>query len=320
MYILILSGMLLLPSIARSQQSTQYSLYHLDKHLFNPAYAGVEPELTATAIVRNQWLGINGSPLYQQLSLNAPLIAGNSGIGLNFENDNLGLEHNINASVSYSHRFRFSENGFLAAGIRGVWSGKSLDGTKITTPDGKYEPGSSPDHKDGLLPVGKSRGNIFGIGAGILLRAGNFEVGAGVDNIVPGEYKFEAFQIKYDPTWYLNAGWLLPVSDFWQLKLDGLARTDGTLVQTDAVVKILMGNNMFAGSSFRGYSNRTIDAISVFAGIRVMESLTLAASYDLGLSDLRDIHSGSIEFGLRYSYGNKIFREKLPVVIYNPRY
>lgn len=303
-----------------AQQSAQYTLYHLDKHLVNPAYAGAEPELAAAAFIRNQWLGINGSPAYQHVSVNAPLMPGHSGLGVNFENDQLGLEHNIQASVSYAHRIQLSESVRLSAGVRGIWARKTIDGSKITTPDGVYEPGSNPDHKDGLLPVNVLNGNIFGIGFGILLKSEKFEAGIGADNLVPSAYRQEGISIEYAPAYYLNAGYEFPVTESWKIGLDGLVRYSGNSFQTDAVVKIYFGNNIFAGGSFRGYSNRTKDAASIIAGLRIFENLTLAAAYDIGLSNLRDVHSGSVEFGLRYTYGSKIFREKLPPVIYNPRY
>lgn len=303
-----------------AQQATQYTLFHFDKHLFNPAYAGIEPELTATGIFRNQWSGINGSPSYQQISINSSLIAGISGVGLNFENDQLGLEHNINASVSYSHLVRISESSIFSVGARGIWSRKILDGSKITTPDGVYESGSLPDHKDDLLPINSVNGNILSLGAGVLLKTDMFEIGLGADGILPSDYSFPGLRIKRDPTYYGNIGITRSIADNVLLSIEGLIKSNGILIQTDAVVKLSIRNNIFAGGAFRGYNNQTTDAASIFGGVRVKENITLMMAYDFGLSEIKTIHNGSIEIGLKYVYGNKIFREKLPLIIFNPRY
>lgn len=306
--------------IGLSQQSAQYTLFHLDKHIFNPAYAGKEQELTATAIARNQWNGIQGAPAYQIFSVNAPLIPGLSGAGLNFENDQIGLEHNTNLSVTYAHHIQLTKAASLSAGIRGVWSRKNLDGSRIITPDGVYEPGSGPDHKDDLLPINSQSANAFSAGVGLLLKINTIEFGIGADGLIPADYTFDALSIRRDPTFFANIGISRDLSEFIRLSVEGLIRTDGTVYQTDIAVKTLINNNIIFGGSFRGYSKTTTDGVSLLAGYRIIENLSLLGAYDFGLSKLRTVHRGSIEIGLKYTIGNKIFREKLPPVIFNPRY
>ena len=303
-----------------AQQSTQYTLFHFDKHIFNPAYAGLDPELIATAIIRNQWLGLQGAPTYQHFSVNAPLISGLSGVGLNMENDQLGLEHNTHLSVSYSHHIRFSPASSFSAGVRGVWSRKNLDGSKIITPDGIYEQGSGPDHKDGLLPVVSQSGNAVGVGVGLLLKLNTFELGAGADGLIPAKFTFADLSIKRDPTYFLNLGFTQKLSETLWLTYEGLGRSNGVNIQTDFAVKLTINNNIIFGGSFRGYNKSSVDGVSLFGGLRIFENLILMAAYDHGLSKLSTVHGGSIEFGIKYTYGNKIFRENLPPVIFNPRY
>ena len=52
-----------------AQQDEQSSLYMFNPLQFNPAYAGSRGDLNATAVIRSQWVGINGAPKSQFLEL-----------------------------------------------------------------------------------------------------------------------------------------------------------------------------------------------------------------------------------------------------------
>ena len=49
------------------------NLYNLDKLVFNPAFAGSQGALSATALYRNQWVGFNDAPKNYSFSAHAPL-------------------------------------------------------------------------------------------------------------------------------------------------------------------------------------------------------------------------------------------------------
>lgn len=306
--------------ILHAQQSSQYSLFHIDQHVVNPAYAGIEPELTLTGLFRNQWIGLAGSPADQLISLNAPIIPEFAGMGLLIENDRLGLEQNINIGVSYAQHIYLSGQSSLSAGLRATYGRKVLDGSKIVTPDGEYEPGTVPDHKDGILPTTNVSGNNLGVGLGLLLKFKEFELGAGVDDIIQGKYVFPGLTIRRESTYYASVGWDRSLNEILRLGIVGMLRSSSEQFQSDIVVKLSIKNNIFVAGSFRGYNNRTIDAATIGGGFRVFENLIIYGAYDLGMSNLKTSHSGTTEFGLKYTYGNKIFKRKLPSVIFNTRY
>lgn len=303
-----------------AQQSPQYSLFHIDQHIVNPAYAGIEPELTLTGLFRNQWLGLSGAPGQQLISVNAPIIPEFAGMGLLIENDRLGLEQNINIGVSYAQHIYLSGQSSLSAGLRATYGRKVLDGSKIVTPDGEYEPGTTPDHKDGILPTTNVSGNNLGLGIGLLLKFKEFELGAGVDDVVQGKYVFPNLTIKRQSSYYVSAGWERSLNEILQLGIVGMLRKTAEQFQSDIVVKLSIKNNIFVVGSFRGYNNNTVDAATIGGGFRVLDNLTIYGAYDLGLSNLKTSHSGTTEFGVKYTYGNKMFKRKLPSVIYNTRY
>ena len=64
---------ILFAGIVSAQQEPQYTQFIFNKLTYNPGYAGSFVSPTLTAIYRNQWLGIDGSPKTQILTYNQHL-------------------------------------------------------------------------------------------------------------------------------------------------------------------------------------------------------------------------------------------------------
>ena len=77
-----------------SQQDPQYSLYMFNPLGVNPGYAGSREVLSAVLIHRSQWIGMDGAPETQVLSINTPLKNKKMGLGLQIVNDNIGAHTN----------------------------------------------------------------------------------------------------------------------------------------------------------------------------------------------------------------------------------
>ncbi|MEO8732734.1 MAG: type IX secretion system membrane protein PorP/SprF, partial [Flavobacteriales bacterium] len=75
---------------AYAQQDPLYSQYMFNTLAFNPAYAGSADVFTAMALSRNQWVGFDGAPATQTLSLNSPLPGGKLALGGNLIHDVAG--------------------------------------------------------------------------------------------------------------------------------------------------------------------------------------------------------------------------------------
>ncbi len=69
-----------------AQQDAMYTHYGYNTLAINPAYAGSRDALTVTALHRSQWVGFEGAPTTQTLTLHTPIINQNSGVGFSFIN------------------------------------------------------------------------------------------------------------------------------------------------------------------------------------------------------------------------------------------
>ncbi|HMG15212.1 MAG TPA: PorP/SprF family type IX secretion system membrane protein [Saprospiraceae bacterium] len=307
----------------KAQQPGQYSFYFLDKFIFNPAYAGLDNSFSGLILARGQWTGLNGSPVQENISFHFPLHNIGGGVGLNIENEKLGLEQNLNASVSYSQHIRVSQSSVLSLGLRGSLLNKKFDGSSATTPDGEYPAGGNPDHKDDYVPTTAVSSSTYNASAGVYFKARQFEAGIGVESFLPTKWKFVSNTdviIAVKSYYFINFAYTFEINDGFDLSINGLVKSNTTQWQTDISTFMNLYDNFFVGIAFRGYNSSTFDAISWLGGYRLSEGLKMVLAYDQGLSSLKHVNNGTFEFGLQYMWGEKYLKGKLPVIIFNPRY
>ncbi|WP_128755401.1 PorP/SprF family type IX secretion system membrane protein, partial [Aquimarina sediminis] len=73
------------------QQDAQYTQYMYNTVSVNPAYAGSRGVLSIMGLHRSQWVGLDGAPRTQTLTLNTPLGGSERlGLGLSIVNDEIG--------------------------------------------------------------------------------------------------------------------------------------------------------------------------------------------------------------------------------------
>lgn len=107
---------LLLIGVAQAQQDPQYSQYMFNQVVINPAYAGSKINWNATAIVRNQWVGIKGAPKTVSLSLNGPIKVKNLGVGGHVVGETIGPKSWTAMYSDISYKIRLG-GGHLAFGL-----------------------------------------------------------------------------------------------------------------------------------------------------------------------------------------------------------
>ena len=85
--------------VTYSQQVPQFSQNMFNKLANNPGAAGSAQAITASALHRSQWIGFDGAPLTQSISVDAPIQMLNGGIGLSIINDEIGPYNNLDLQV-----------------------------------------------------------------------------------------------------------------------------------------------------------------------------------------------------------------------------
>ncbi len=308
-------------SMSWAQQQAQYSLYMLNPYGANPAAAGLEKTLVATGGFRSQWVGLDGSPTTQYINASIPLSILSSGVGISVENETIGARRGLSAKASYNFIKKIGEAQLSFGASAGILQG-ALDGSKLRTPDGDYTQGVI-DHQDKFLNSVNVNGIVPTFDAGVFFKNNAFEMGVSVANLTEPTLTLDKqvvtqLQLKrhygaYGSTHFnVFAGFVAHPSV--------CLRSDGKQTQIDFSTIFRYDNNFFIGTTFRGYSQSTQDALVILGGFKLNPKLTLAYSYDITLSTLKTVNTGSHELVLQYNIGREFGKGRLPPIIYNPRF
>ena len=301
------------------QTAPQYSLYMLNRYQFNPAFAGMDASLSVNAAYRTQWLDLPGNPEQQNLNAHMPLYLVDGAVGVSLSNESIGAEKTVSGSISYNYVFD-TEFGLFSAGLSAGFLQKSLDGRLLRTPEGEYE-GATINHLDGNLPNGLERGIAPTFALGGYYAGDLFEAGVAITDIVPGSVNLNessSYQVK--PTFNFFGEYFIESLDALKVYPSVFVKSDLIQTQAEVSVRAIYDNFISGGMSLRGYNSNTLDALVIFAGLRISDNLHLHYAFDLGLSRINQVSRGTHELLLNYNL-NKIIGSGLPPrVIYNPRF
>lgn len=268
-----------------AQQDAQFTQYMYNTININPAYAGSRGAMSIFGLHRTQWVGIDGAPVTNALSINSPLNESNLGIGISFINDRIGptQENTISADVSYS--VQTSETYKLSFGIKGTANFFNLDAGKLST--------STPDPS--LFNYNKFSPNI---GAGIYLHSDKTYFGLSVPNFLQtSTYDDNQVAIyKEKMTYYFITGHVFDLNSNVKFKPALLTKlVYGAPLQVD-----VSGNFMFYDKLVLGVAYRWDAAVSAMAGFQITDGLYIGYAYDRETTNLQNYNSGSHELFLRY--------------------
>ena len=269
-----------------AQQDAQFTQYMYNTTIINPAYAGSRGALSIFALHRTQWVGLDGAPVTNTVSMNTPFNESNLGLGISIVNDKIGptQENTISADVSYS--IHTSETFKLSFGMKATANLFSLDVNKLNPVDN--DP-SLHDFNNKFTP---------NIGAGIYLHSDKAYVGFSIPNFIEtNRYNDNEVAIfKEKINYYLMGGYVFTISNDIQFKPAGLLKiAQGAPLQAD-----ISGNFMFMEKLTVGVAYRWNAAMSGMVGFQISEGLHIGYGYDLETTHLDKYNSGSHEVFLRY--------------------
>ena len=112
--------LILTASASFAQQDAQFTQYMYNTINVNPAYAGSRGVMSIFGLHRTQWVGLDGAPVTNALSLNTPINNSNIGIGLSAINDRIGPTVENTLSVDVSYTVQTSETYKLSFGVKGT--------------------------------------------------------------------------------------------------------------------------------------------------------------------------------------------------------
>jgi len=104
---------------ANAQQDPMFTHYMYNTLSINPAYAGSRDALSITALHRSQWVGFDGSPTTQTITMHSPIANKNIGLGLTVVNDKIGPVNNTSLAGQFAYIMQLNRKSKLSLGLSG---------------------------------------------------------------------------------------------------------------------------------------------------------------------------------------------------------
>ncbi|WP_277014769.1 PorP/SprF family type IX secretion system membrane protein [Flavobacterium lindanitolerans] len=297
--IIIFFVWILVGASAFAQQDAQYTQYMYNTININPAYAGSRGVLSVFGLHRTQWVGLDGAPVTNTVSINTPINGTNIGMGLSFVNDRIGPtdENAISADISYT--VKTSETFKLSFGIKATANMFNLDVNKL----------NPADQGDPRL---MNLNNNFtpNIGAGAYFHSDKMYLGLSVPNFFETHrYDDNSVSVNQERmNFYLIGGYVFDLSPSIKFKPAFLMKAvKGAPLQAD-----VSGNFLFNDKLTLGVAWRWDAAVSAMAGFQITEGLFVGYGYDLETTKLANYNSGSHEIFLRFELFNRFNKVTSP--------
>jgi type IX secretion system PorP/SprF family membrane protein len=284
-----------------------YSQYLQNGLLINPAYAGTRGSLSAFMSYRMQWMGIPGAPVFQSLSLNAPMKNDKVGLGIMAQFMKFGFTKSQNIYVSYAYHIKL-KTGRLSFGLKGGFDRSNTDYSGILTTT-KNDPVFVANDKPYLLP---------NIGAGMYYVGDRLFAGVSIPSFLSyrknsSSGSVEAYHSFNNYDVIFSAGGLITFSD--ALKFKPSVMIDYSLEETKRLTQLDINGNFIIGDLiWLGGSYRTSEQVVVgILQVQLNPQFMFGFSYDYPAGRMNSYSKGSSEFILRYEFGYKVSSA-------NPRY
>lgn len=277
-----------------AQQDPQFSHYMYNTISVNPAYAGSRGVLNITGLHRSQWIGLEGAPTSQTLTLNTPLRNRKMGVGLSVVNDKIGPLNQTFIYGDYSYTVRLTEKLKLAFGLK---AGINWFQPKISSLN-------TIQNNDPSF-VGSTMESVIkpNIGAGIYLHRDDWYIGASSPRLVQNKFNLggsanDTTSVLEERHMFFIAGYLWTVNP--QLKLKPTAQlkmVQDAPMSIDATLEALIRNKFSIGAGLR-----VGDSFYGMLGYQFTDQFRVGFAYDYTTTRLQNVNNGTVEFMLSYDF------------------
>ena len=303
------------------QQTVQLSQFSFNKYQLNPAFGGFDNSLSITSFYRSQWEGFAGAPRSQGINAHLPVYLLKGGAGVQIMSESIGAQKFSQLALSYNFVIP-TQIGLFSFGLKAGFIQKSILGDKLRALGGIYE-GNAVEHNDPVLPNGLVRAGAPEIGLGICFVNSIFAAGIATDYLNQPKFNFslvEESSIKQRTHFNAYFQYHYILNESFTIHPSFFTKTDLKVWQTDISLQTAFEEKLFINFGFRGYNSKSFDAIIVGLAGKLNRNITLAYSYDLGISPIKNEHTGSHEIVLNYNLNKSIGQNIRQRIIYNPRF
>ena len=289
---------LLLPTLAMAQQEYMITHYMFNGLSINPAYAGVHEGISASLLWREQWVGFDGAPQTQMVSMHSPLADRSASLGAVIYRDQLGISKETGAYFSYAYRIHLNNDFKLSMGLQANTHNYLVD----------YSSASVPGFDD--EGFGNSSQFLWNVGFGAMLHSERAYIGISVPQMMNRTLQINDPDGQFTELvrhYYLTAGYAFNLTHDLVLKPNVLVKAvENAPVQVDLNANVLIKSLIWAGVSYR-----SMDSLDGLLGIQINPNLMISYATDFTLTE---VDAQSHEVMLNFIFGRSAKK------IVTPRY
>ena len=297
--------------ITYAQQDAQYTQYMYNTISVNPAYAGSRGVMSVMGLHRSQWVGLDGAPRTQTLTLNSPIGENERlGIGLSVVNDEIGPTNETYIGVDFSYSIPTSEIGKLSFGIKGGAHLLNVDFQELV----------QFNQNDALFENNIDNKFSPQVGVGVYYHTNKFYLGLSAPNLLETDHFDESstsgdsdavsFLAEERINYYLIAGHVFDITDDLKFKPALLTKlVFGTPLQVDVSANFLMYERLTLGVAYRWSA-----AVTGQVAFQISDAMMIGFAYDRETTELgqSQFNDGSYEVMLRFELFKKYNRMLTP--------
>ena len=286
--------LLTISAVLNAQQDAQYTQYIYNTVTINPGYAGTRDVINIVGLHRTQWIGIDGAPSTQTLSIHSPIGEGKIGLGGSVINDEIGPVSETYVDANFSYTVPTSENGKISYGLKAGARLFNVDFNKLTRDLTNQAFFNSVENQ--ISPS---------LGAGAYYHTNKFYIGLSVPNFLETKH-LQVDEVEDISTassvarerlsTFLIAGHTFDLTRNVKFKPAILNKiVAGAPIQVDVSANFLLQEKFTVGVAYRWSA-----AISAVAAFQVSDSILIGLAYDRETTELAQLNNGSFEIVLRY--------------------
>ena len=266
---------------ANAQQDAQSSMYFFNPLNYNPAYAGSRGSLNFTGVHRSQWVGWEGAPTTQFLSVHAPIAQKHIGIGGNLSYDRIGSRSGYSAMANFAYHLRLNSKDLrLSFGASAGLNANQYNFTGLVVTDP-----SDPAF------ITANRSISPQVGAGAYLYGKKGYLGFSVPRLLQKSIDDNTSNSIIQRHYYLAAGHVFSLNSVFDLKPSILAKyTQNAPLTADVNLSAYLYNKFWVGGMFR-YK----ESVGFNASFQINDKLMLGYAFDFPFNKLNYRNWGSHE-------------------------
>ena len=272
-----------------AQQEPNFTQYLYNMNILNPAYAGTKDAISLGFQGRSQWVGLNGAPQTQTLSIHAP-VTDFVGVGFSAIHKMIGPVKQTDVNGDFSYKLEIDRFTNLALGMKVGASFMSVDGLEF------IEAGDPLSEAMQLT--------LLNVGIGAYYYSDQFYLGISSPNILESKYIKGVAGVystsKKKMHLYLSGGYVFDLNYKRGIKIKPaflVRAVQGAPLSFDVSTHLWYNDQFGVGLGYR-YE----DSMNLALSFRTENNLTIGYAYDYTLSKLGDFNSGSHEIYLQYDF------------------